>query len=192
LGLTDTGFSTEAVIALAESLAENKSLSRLDLSKNPLIDIAGMMAIAVSIRLNHSITFIDINISTNDEEMLQIHHDMLAICTRNSQAAKEKSKSELPITTTQATARLTLQQRLEAVTQGQKTEDVQTLVEETARVLSQAGRDEKLLTQCKELQVVVCQKIPSVLEPVQLETLLAINDQLTHRIENYDQETSLS
>lgn len=70
LCLTDTGLTTEAVIAIAESLAENKSLGRLDLSKNPLIDIAGMMAIAVSIRLNHSITFIDINITVTIQNII--------------------------------------------------------------------------------------------------------------------------
>ncbi|KAG1448379.1 hypothetical protein G6F56_008959 [Rhizopus delemar] len=162
LGLIDTGMTTEAVIAIAESLAENKSLTRLDLSKNPLIDIAGMMAIAVSIRLNHSITFIDINILTNDEEMLQIHHDMLAICTRNSQEAKEKLDTEKDepknslITTTQATARLTLQERLEAVTKGQKTEDDSKLIEEALDILEQISKseyDEDLLNKCKELQV---------------------------------------
>jgi hypothetical protein len=47
---------------LAESLPENNSLVRLDLSRNPLIQIAGLMAISVSIRMNSNITFIDINI----------------------------------------------------------------------------------------------------------------------------------
>ncbi|KAG1056976.1 hypothetical protein G6F43_001170 [Rhizopus delemar] len=200
LCLTDTGLTTEAVIAIAESLAENKSLGRLDLSKNPLIDIAGMMAIAVSIRLNHSITFIDINITTNDEEMLQIHHDMLAICTRNSQEAKEKSdvindtKNSL-ITTTQATARLTLQERLEAVTKGQKMEDDSKLIQEALDVLeniSKSGDDENLLNKCKELQVSVCQRIPNVSEPSQLEVLLGINDKLTSSIENYYREIPIT
>lgn len=62
LRLTDTGIGTEAAIALAECLPENNSLVRLDLSRNPQIEIAGLMAISVSIRMNHTITFIDINI----------------------------------------------------------------------------------------------------------------------------------
>jgi hypothetical protein len=78
--LADTGLGTEgklisvqiyyslanqdilAAIALAECLPENNSLVRLDLSRNPKIDIAGLLAISVSIRMNHTITFIDINI----------------------------------------------------------------------------------------------------------------------------------
>lgn len=51
-----------AAIALAECLPENSSLVRLDLSRNPQIQIAGLMAISVSIRMNNNITFIDINI----------------------------------------------------------------------------------------------------------------------------------
>lgn len=120
--------------------------------------------------------FLIILLKTNDEEMLQIHHDMLAICTRNSQEAKEKSdvindtKNSL-ITTTQATARLTLQERLEAVTKGQKMEDDSKLIQEALDVLeniSKSGDDENLLNKCKELQVSVCQRIPNVSEPSQL------------------------
>ncbi|RCH90169.1 hypothetical protein CU097_010450 [Rhizopus azygosporus] len=196
LCLSDTGLTTEAVIAIAESLAENKSLSRLDLSKNPLIDIAGMMAIAVSIRLNHNITFIDINISTNDEEMIQIHHDMLAICTRNAQQTKKATvttenepKNNL-VSTTQATARLTLQERLEAVTKG-KVDDDSNLIQEALEILEEMAKsdvDEDMLTKCKELQVAVCQRIPNVSEPSQLELLLGINDKLTTSIENHYQD----
>lgn len=62
LRLADTGLGTEAAIALAECLPENNSIIRLDLSRNPKIDIAGLLGISVSIRMNHTITFIDINI----------------------------------------------------------------------------------------------------------------------------------
>ncbi|KAG1106640.1 hypothetical protein G6F42_016673 [Rhizopus arrhizus] len=62
LCLADTGLSTEAAIALAECLPENHSLVRLDLSRNPNIQIAGLLALSVSIKMNHTITFIDINI----------------------------------------------------------------------------------------------------------------------------------
>lgn len=60
--MADTGLSTEAAIALAECLPENHSLVRLDLSRNPNIQIAGLLALSVSIKMNHTITFIDINI----------------------------------------------------------------------------------------------------------------------------------
>lgn len=60
--MADVGLSTEAAIALAECLPENSSLVRLDLSRNPNIQIAGLLALSVSIKMNHTITFIDINI----------------------------------------------------------------------------------------------------------------------------------
>ncbi|GAA5805982.1 hypothetical protein HPULCUR_011509 [Helicostylum pulchrum] len=120
LRLTDTGIGTEAAIALAECLPENNSLVRLDLSRNPQIEIAGLMAISVSIRMNHTITFIDINIPTDDKEMVEIHNGILATCTRNAQSKKQEPQQSPNhvITTTQATARLTLQERLAAVTKG--------------------------------------------------------------------------
>lgn len=111
-------------------MPENTSLVRLDLSKNPRIDIGGLMALSVSIRMNHTITFIDINIPTDDKEMVGIHNKILETCTRNAQ---NKTKTPPPttldssnplVTTTQATARLTLQERLAAVTQGKSSNKV--------------------------------------------------------------------
>ncbi|CAO3633687.1 unnamed protein product [Mucor fragilis] len=125
LCLADTGLSTEAAIALAECLPENNSLVRLDLSRNPHIQIAGLLALSVSIKMNHTITFIDINIPKEDKEMVEIHNGILAACTKNAQSKKNKAevaqeeKSDNPmVTTTQATARLTLEERLAAVTKG--------------------------------------------------------------------------
>lgn len=125
LRLAETDLGTEAAIAIAECLPENTSLVRLDLARNPRIDIAGLMALSVSIRMNHTITFLDINIPTDDKEMVGIHNRILETCTRNAQ---NKTKPAPPttthdgsnplVTTTQATARLTLQERLAAVTQG--------------------------------------------------------------------------
>ncbi|KAF7724779.1 hypothetical protein EC973_000735 [Apophysomyces ossiformis] len=62
LGLAETGLDSSAAIALAESLPENCSLTRLDLSRNPSITMAGVMALAISIKMNDTITFLDINI----------------------------------------------------------------------------------------------------------------------------------
>lgn len=67
--MADTGLNTEAAIALAECLPENNSLVRLDLSRNPQIQIAGLLALSVSIKMNHTITFIDINIPVSIHEM---------------------------------------------------------------------------------------------------------------------------
>lgn len=145
--------------------------------------------------------------------MIQIHHDMLAICTRNAQQTKKATvttenepKNNL-VSTTQATARLTLQERLEAVTKG-KVDDDSNLIQEALEILEEMAKsdvDEDMLTKCKELQVAVCQRIPNVSEPSQLgtrlllyffnlislfcvELLLGINDKLTTSIENHYQD----
>ncbi|CEJ05337.1 hypothetical protein RMCBS344292_19280 [Rhizopus microsporus] len=54
--------------------------------------------------------------------------------------------------------------------------------------MAKSDVDEDLLIKCKELQVVVCQRIPNVSEPSQLELLLGINDKLTTSIENHYQD----
>lgn len=62
LNLSNTHLDSEAAITLAEALPENTSLTRLDLSKNPNIQIAGILALSVSIKMTQSLTFLDINI----------------------------------------------------------------------------------------------------------------------------------
>lgn len=66
LNLSETQLDSGAVIALAEALPENMSLTRLDLSKNPMIDTAGVLALSISIKMNHTLTFLDINIPVSD------------------------------------------------------------------------------------------------------------------------------
>jgi hypothetical protein len=54
--------SSEDAIALAEVLPETKHLSRLDVSQNPDLDLAGLMALSISIKLNYSITCLEVTI----------------------------------------------------------------------------------------------------------------------------------
>lgn len=62
LNLAGTGLDSSAAITLAECLPENSTLSRLDLTRNPHIDMAGVLALSISIKMNHTLTFLDINI----------------------------------------------------------------------------------------------------------------------------------
>jgi len=62
LFLNDTDLSSEGAIALAEFLPEAKSLIHLDLTENFGIDIAGVMALAVSVKMNQSLRCLDLNI----------------------------------------------------------------------------------------------------------------------------------
>lgn len=62
LFLSDTDLSSEGAICLAEFLPEAKSLIHLDLTENYEIDIAGVMALAVSLRMNTSLRCLDLNV----------------------------------------------------------------------------------------------------------------------------------
>ncbi|KAI9308874.1 hypothetical protein BJ944DRAFT_259477 [Cunninghamella echinulata] len=127
LDLSNINISTEGIITLAECLAENKNLCKLDLSQNPDIDIAGLMALLSGMKLNSSLMFLDLNVPALDRDMVKIQNEIIALCTRNTQHNDQNlirnpsinsNDSHSVITTTQATARLSLQERLAAVTKG--------------------------------------------------------------------------
>ncbi|CEP15772.1 hypothetical protein [Parasitella parasitica] len=83
LNLSETRLGSSTAIALAEALPENTALCRLDLSKNPGIDMAGILALAISIKMNNTLTFLDINIPPMDEELANLQNDIVAVCTTN-------------------------------------------------------------------------------------------------------------
>ncbi|KAI7876183.1 RNI-like protein [Lichtheimia hyalospora FSU 10163] len=89
LNLAGTGLDSSAAITLAECLPENSTLSRLDLTRNPHIDMAGVLALSISIKMNHTLTFLDINIPAGDHELAQLQHDIVSACTENMQRAFE-------------------------------------------------------------------------------------------------------
>ncbi|KAI9470092.1 MAG: hypothetical protein EXX96DRAFT_391106 [Benjaminiella poitrasii] len=89
------------------------------------------MALSASIKMNHTITCIDINIPLDDKEMVEIHNGILASCTKNAQLRKSNHSTETTTAQQQqqqqqqpsvsqdssvatTTARLTLQERLAA------------------------------------------------------------------------------
>lgn len=71
LFLNDTDLSSEGAIALAEFLPEAKSLIHLDLTENFGIDIAGVMALAVSVKMNQSLRCLDLNIPVSIECLMR-------------------------------------------------------------------------------------------------------------------------
>lgn len=62
LFLNDTDLPSEGAIALAEFLPEAKSLIHLDLTENFELDVAGVMALSVAVKMNRSLRCLDINI----------------------------------------------------------------------------------------------------------------------------------
>ncbi|KAI8370912.1 hypothetical protein BD560DRAFT_434745 [Blakeslea trispora] len=94
LNLSNTQLDSSATITLAEALPENHSLTRLDLSKNPHIEMAGVLALAISIKMNHTLTFLDINIPPSDEELANLQNDIVAVCTTNMLRKVEAQESQ--------------------------------------------------------------------------------------------------
>ncbi|KAF1807740.1 hypothetical protein V8B55DRAFT_1468399 [Mucor lusitanicus] len=187
LCLADVGLSTEAAIALAECLPENSSLVRLDLSRNPNIQIAGLLALSVSIKMNHTITFIDINIPKEDKDMVEIHNGILAACTKNAQSKKsktevaQKEQSDNPmVTTAQATARLTLQERLAAVTKGKPKHSISTSSSEVN--INQPPALPKRRTENKD----------SLLIQQAFDDVAALEDVMSGRLEEKDKSDTLA
>lgn len=95
LSLSNTGIQSEGAIALAEFLPETRTLVQLDLTGNDLVDIAGVMALSVSIRMNKSITCLDMNVPPNDAEFARLSRDILRACIRNMEA-KTGSNEGMP------------------------------------------------------------------------------------------------
>ncbi|KAJ9479450.1 MAP-homologous protein 1 [Pseudozyma hubeiensis] len=92
LFLNDTDLSSEAAIALAEFLPEAKSLIHLDLAENFSIDIAGVMALAVSLRMNRSLRCLDLNIPANNPDFARLSQEILQSCVRNTEAAQQRAE----------------------------------------------------------------------------------------------------
>ncbi|GAC97564.1 hypothetical protein PHSY_005150 [Pseudozyma hubeiensis SY62] len=92
LFLNDTNLSSEAAIALAEFLPEAKSLIHLDLAENFSIDIAGVMALAVSLRMNRSLRCLDLNIPANNPDFARLSQEILQSCVRNTEAAQQRAE----------------------------------------------------------------------------------------------------
>ncbi|KAF8953354.1 hypothetical protein BGZ46_003230 [Entomortierella lignicola] len=95
LTLSNTGLQSEGAIALAEFLPETRTLTQLDLTGNDLVDIAGVMALSVSIRINKSLTCLDMNVPPNDAEFARLSRDILRACIRNMEE-KTGSNAGMP------------------------------------------------------------------------------------------------
>jgi hypothetical protein len=87
LFLSDTGLTTDGAISLAEFLPESKSLLHLDLTANPAIETAGILAISVGLRANHLIRCLDISIPPNSPDLAEISQNILQACIRNTELA---------------------------------------------------------------------------------------------------------
>ncbi|KAG9016261.1 hypothetical protein FRB90_003583 [Tulasnella sp. 427] len=95
LFLSNTNLTSPGAIALAEFLPEAKHLLHLDLTANAL-DIAGVMAVSVGLKMNETIRCLDVNVPPNDPEYARLSREILKCCVRNTErAAGEVGRFEL-------------------------------------------------------------------------------------------------
>lgn len=92
LFLADTGLTSEGAISLAEFLPETKSLLHLDLTANPLVDIAGILALSVGLKANKLIRCLDLSIPPNSPELAELSQSILQSCIRNTELAAGTAK----------------------------------------------------------------------------------------------------
>ncbi|KAL1407472.1 hypothetical protein Q8F55_006905 [Vanrija albida] len=92
LFLTDTGLTTEGAIDLAEFIPENRSLLHLDLTNNPSIGTAGILAVSSGLKSNRIIRCLDISIPPNDGDLAELSQIILQSCIRNTELAAAASK----------------------------------------------------------------------------------------------------
>ncbi|KND00313.1 uncharacterized protein SPPG_09213 [Spizellomyces punctatus DAOM BR117] len=105
LALSKTNLTSEGTIALAEALPLMPALQRLNLTHNP-IDIAGVMALSVSLRMNQSIVSLEIapllqtrKHQEEDPELARLLNDIDMYCQRNGEIQKSRAAKEVNIDT---------------------------------------------------------------------------------------------
>merc|ERR1711939_216583 len=89
LFLNGCDLTSQGAIALAEFLPEAASLIHLDLTDNHEIDIAGVMALSVAVKMNTSLRCLDLNMPPNDSDFARLSQEILQCCVRNTEHAQE-------------------------------------------------------------------------------------------------------
>ncbi|KAJ1902922.1 hypothetical protein LPJ81_003338 [Coemansia sp. IMI 209127] len=85
LFMSATSMTSEGAIRLAECLPELHCLERLDVSENPGIDVAGLMALSASIKLNKSLICVEITVNTGDDVCAALEQGIAQTCIANMQ-----------------------------------------------------------------------------------------------------------
>ncbi|RIA86450.1 hypothetical protein C1645_740841 [Glomus cerebriforme] len=208
LFLSNANLSTEGAIAIAEYLPETNSLIHLDLSANPDIDIAGIMALAVSIKMNHSVCVLDVNVQPNNDEMACFSRDILRACVRNTELAQksdlENSENGFLLTEfeTNPSGILDFNGSSEfglGIYMKDLKKNVR-VAKESLKMFEEMleSDNEKLFTenneiinqlhnQCKNIQAKIRPYITAVMDKRLMEDLSTLNDNLSNALQKYEQ-----
>uniref|UniRef100_A0A915KYQ5 Protein phosphatase 1 regulatory subunit 37 n=1 Tax=Romanomermis culicivorax TaxID=13658 RepID=A0A915KYQ5_ROMCU len=111
LGLQSTKLNCQGAIAIAESIADNSSLIRVDLRANPDIKSAGLLALHVALRMNKTITSLNLDKSLANavppasknkdhsnpavEQLKSMFDEISAYCRRNYDSYVQKLMSSV-------------------------------------------------------------------------------------------------
>ncbi|CAH1757984.1 8976_t:CDS:10 [Entrophospora sp. SA101] len=194
--LSDVNLMTEGAIALAEYLPETRTLTHLDLTSNPGIDIAGLMALAVSIKMNHSVRVLDVNVQPNDAEMSRLSRDILRACVRNTELAQKGDTENgdfnylLPDFETKSFSGLSNsfdEAESSETGLGIYLDDLKKDIKIAEESLSLLKEMMQLYDECKNLQTKITPYLSSVIEKNLLEKLLILNDNLSTTLQKYDE-----
>ena len=91
--LSMSGFASEAALALAECFVDAHTLIHLDITANPGINMAGLLALELGLRMSDSIRCVDVDIS-EDADVRRVAHDIYTTCQRNTNRALENASTE--------------------------------------------------------------------------------------------------
>ncbi|CAJ0903099.1 14418_t:CDS:2, partial [Entrophospora sp. SA101] len=194
--LSDVNLMTEGAIALAEYLPETRTLTHLDLTSNPGIDIAGLMSLAVSIKMNHSVRVLDVNVQPNDAEMSRLSRDILRACVRNTELAQKGDTENgdfnylLPDFETKSFSGLSNsfdEAESSETGLGIYLDDLKKDIKIAEESLSLLKEMMQLYDECKNLQTKITPYLSSVIEKNLLEKLLILNDNLSTTLQKYDE-----
>ncbi|PIA15658.1 RNI-like protein, partial [Coemansia reversa NRRL 1564] len=95
LFMSATGMTSEGAIILAECLPEQQRLERLDVSENAGIDMAGLMALSASIKLNRSLICVEITVNTGDDVCAALEQGIAQVCIANMQRLDTSAHSKV-------------------------------------------------------------------------------------------------
>ncbi|KAJ2083181.1 hypothetical protein H4R24_001011 [Coemansia sp. RSA 988] len=95
LFMSATSMTSEGAIILAECLPEQQRLERLDVSENAGIDVAGLMALSASIKLNRSLICVEITVNTGDDVCAALEQGIAQVCIANMQRLDTNTHSRV-------------------------------------------------------------------------------------------------
>ncbi|KAF8638634.1 hypothetical protein AX17_002059 [Amanita inopinata Kibby_2008] len=199
LFLSATQMSSAGAIALAEFLPESTSLLHLDLTNN-VLDIAGVMALSSGLKANHVMRCLDLNIPENDDEFSRMCREILNTCIRNTEEA-ENAQNGLNGTSGRGIGKGVWGMIEESelarsirLTEGKQSESdvvvkARSYITQLNEAISVSAKEppsaspssesvEEITNKARAVVIELTAAIQGTEDPVQMEELLGINDQL--------------